>query len=373
MLEAPGIWHQRDIAKSEADKIISLDWTAPFPAQWRVDYAAAGGKLTNSWEMIVERQDGQFQRFPMWGTGVGLVPKDRHCWATVLANYIFPCWLDQSGRGFLQPMAKPIRYEGPAIVYPINRLKTTPLEQYAVVDVVKNTLGVGPCQYVLDVEGQGTKNKGIATCGCRDIVVPIYAANQQKEKRARIEKALTDVVIFVKFIRARIGEYSDFGHEMLAYLDEQKKAHPENSEFIAEMETLTKTIDANIAKRRDLIKTPQYVVDLTDEFRQKLLDKEGPEALAECTRIAEAIVVVGGNQDHLVGECRVAVKALRQRAGLAMATNPGAADVAKEIRDRTQKMFATRPSTSFRDIDPIFGGDLRRLLQPMFDMKGVTL
>ena len=79
--------------------------------------------------------------------------------------------------------------------------------------------------------------------------------------------------------------------------------------------------------------------DLTDAFRQNLLDKEGPEALKECTRIADAIVVVGGNQDHLVGECRVAVKTLRQRAGLAMATNPGAAEVAKEIRERTQKML----------------------------------
>jgi hypothetical protein len=146
-------------------------------------------------------------------------------------------------------------------------------------------------------------------------------------------------VVFVKFIRARIEEYSAFGHELLKYLDEQEKAHPENSGFLKEMETLTKVIDAKIAQRQRLIKTTQYVVDLTDEFRQKLLDTEGPEAHKECTRIADAIVAVGGNQDHLVGECRVAVKVLRQRAGMAMATNPGAAEMAKEIRDRTQKIL----------------------------------
>jgi hypothetical protein len=56
-------------------------------------------------------------------------------------------------------------------------------------------------------------------------------------------------------------------------------------------------------------------------------------------------VVVGGNQDELVGECRNAVKVLRQRAGLAMAVNPGAADVARELRDRTQK--ALRNATSY--------------------------
>ena len=55
--------------------------------------------------------------------------------------------------------------------------------------------------------------------------------------------------------------------------------------------------------------------------------------------------MVGGNQDELVGECRSAVKILRQRAGLAMATNPAAAEIAKEIRDRTQKVL--RNATSY--------------------------
>jgi len=289
--------------------------------------------------MIVERSDGQFSKYAMWGSGAGTVPKDRRCWATVLANYVYPCWLDRTSRGFLQPMVKPVRFEGPATIYPVNRIKTTPLDQFSVVDIARETLGVGPCQYILDVEGQGTSSKGIATCSARDILVKIYTDNQQKQQRARVEKALADVVTFVKFIRARIEEYANFGHELLAYLSEQRKAHPENSAFLTEMETLAKEIDARIARRQNLIKSPQYVVDLTDEFRQNLLDKEGPEALKECTRIAEAIVVVGGNQDHLVGECRVAVKVLRQRAGMAMATNPGAAEAAKEIRDRTQKML----------------------------------
>ncbi len=35
VLEAPGIWHHRDVVKDETNKIIPLQWTAPFPAQWR--------------------------------------------------------------------------------------------------------------------------------------------------------------------------------------------------------------------------------------------------------------------------------------------------------------------------------------------------
>ena len=338
VLEAPGIWHHRDISKSDAGKIIPLEWTAPFAAQWRVDWQGTD-KLASSWEMIIELSGNRFQRPAMWGDASGIVPGSREVWATVLGTYKYPCWLDLAKRGHFQPLARGTRFDGPAVVYPINRLKTTPLDQFTVVDVVKNTLGVGPCQYVLDVEGQGATRKGVATCATRDELQAIYKANQQKQSRAKIETSLNQVVIFVKHIRSRIEEYSAWGHDMLKYLDEQKKAHPELTPFLDEMAAITNGIDAGIAKRREKIKTPQYVVDLTEDFRKNLLDKEGPDAVKECVRITEAIVEVGGNQDELVGESRVHVKILRQRAAMAMATNPAAAEVAKEIRDRTQKIL----------------------------------
>jgi hypothetical protein len=76
-----------------------------------------------------------------------------------------------------------------------------------------------------------------------------------------------------------------------------------------------------------------------------LLDYEGDDALDKCKAITGAIVEVGGNQDELVGECRVAVKNLRQRAGLGMAFDPRTAPVANEIRRRTQE--ALRNATSY--------------------------
>ncbi len=185
----------------------------------------------------------------------------------------------------------------------------------------------------------GATRKGRATCATRDALKAIYAAREQKQRRAEIETILDEVVLFVTHIRSRIDQYVGFGHELLAYLDQQKHAHPELAEFLADMESATKAIDAAFEKRQANIRTPQYVIDLTDEFRKTLLDNEGDDALQRCTKITEAIVVVGGNQDELVGECRNAVKILRQRAGLAMAQQPQAAEIAKEIRDRTQKVL----------------------------------
>jgi hypothetical protein len=78
---------------------------------------------------------------------------------------------------------------------------------------------------------------------------------------------------------------------------------------------------------------------MVDEFRRTMLDYEGPDALERCKKFTSAIVEIGGNQDELVGEGRMAIKWVRQRAGLLMAIDPRMAPIAREIRARTQKVL----------------------------------
>ena len=336
VLDAPQVWHLFHVSRADAARARALDWKAPYPAQWRVDWRT-GDQLTSSWEMIAQRRGGDFEKLGWFGSPETIRP-DRKRWTTVLGWFAYPCWIDLAGRGFVEPLGK-ADFDGPAIVYPINRAAATPLDAFTVVDIVRATLGVGPCQYVLDVEGQNATRKGRATCATRDTLNPIYAAKQQKQRRAEIERALVEVLDFVKHIRARIEDYRAFGHAMLGYLAEQRAAHPELAAFLTEMETLTRAIEASVQRRKDKIQTPEYVATLTEKFRATLLDYDGPDALDRCKAITGAIVVVGGNQDELVGECRVAVKNLRQRAGLAMAIDPRAAPVANEIRRRAQEVL----------------------------------
>ena len=61
-----------------------------------------------------------------------------------------------------------------------------------------------------------------------------------------------------------------------------------------------------------------------------------PGAVDRCSRFTKGWVEVGGNQDELVGECRWAVRTLRQRLSLMMAAEPRMADIAREIRRRSQ-------------------------------------
>jgi hypothetical protein len=335
ILTGPGLWHARDVAKEQAGQVIRLDWKAPFPAQWRVDWRREEN-LTDSWEMISERPDGSFAKHGVYG-GPDTIPPDRKRWTTVLGQFKYPAWVDRSGQGYLQPLNVPVlRFQGPAIIYPSSRVPATPLDAFTTLDVVRNTLGVGPCEYILDVEGQQSKYRGMATCGVRDTLNPIYAGKQQKQRKTEIEKVLQDLMTFIRHIRGRIESYVAFGHETLLYLAEQKKAHPELAERLAELETLARRIDARVAARKDKIKTPDQAAKMVEEFRQTVLDYEGDDGLAKCKRFTEAWVEIGGNQDELAGECRWAVKMIRQRAGLLMATDPRLAEAAKEIRRRSQ-------------------------------------
>jgi len=338
VLEAPAIWHVRNVAKEEAGKIVDLGWKMPYPAQWRINWRQAD-KLAGSWEMLLERPGGGFEKPGVFGNPDTL-PANRKRWTTVLGSFAYPCWIDREGQGHLQPLKSGVvRFEGPALVYPINRARGTPLDAFTVVDVMRATLGVGPCEYILDLEGQKHVNKGRATCGARDALRGIYSAKQQRVKRAEVEKVLEEVMVFVRFIRSRIEGYATFGRDLLAYLEREKKAHPEHAAFCDEMAKMTRSIDGYVEKRKVSIKTPKYAQGMVDKFRATLLDYEGDDAMAKVKAFTEALVEIGGNQDELAGECRMAVKNVRQQAGLAMATDPRVAEMAKEIRKRTQEVL----------------------------------
>ena len=210
-------------------------------------------------------------------------------------------------------------------------------------DVVRATLGVGPCEYILDVEGQGATMKGRATCGTRDALKAIYAAKQQKQKRAEIEKILTEVVVFVKHIRSRIDQYAEFARQTVAYLHEQKKAHPDVAPLLDEMETSARAVEVAFAKRQHSIRQPQYVVDLTEKFRQTLLDYEGDDAVAKGLRSHKpswSSAAIRTSWWRMPG-CGESAGPRRAADGHPSQRGP----MAREVRDRTQK--ALRNASSY--------------------------
>jgi hypothetical protein len=342
LIEGPRVWTSRDVKAEEGGKILPLDWTQPFPAQWRCDFTRTD-ELAHSFDMIFqEKEGGPFQK-PGWvNGGLEKVGPDRKYWTgSFMYSIVYPCWVDAQGKGHLQPLKGRVTHRGPAVVYPVNRIPGTPTDVFTVVDVVRASLGQGPCEYILDVEGQKSERKGRATCSVRDELANIYKAGEQKTRRKDIEGFLQQGIDFVKHIRGRIEQYLELQRGLKDYLAAEKKAKPELAASIAQLEKILAEIDGQLEDRKEKMKTPEHVVRMTDDFRKNVLDSTAPDAAEKAKQYGDALADIGGNQDDLVARCRWIVKTLRAKASMMMTQDPRMAPVAEEIRKRTQPALRT--------------------------------
>jgi hypothetical protein len=335
----------------------------PFAALWRVDWSTVD-KMTDSWEMLLQHPEGKYvmqgwfgqdpsegQRFGEEFGGRDWNQPGRSRWNPVLSRFVFPCWIDNDGQGYLQPLEKRryagrgevYNFRGPAIIYPIDRVKAapflTPLEKLTVVDLVRRTLGVGPCQYILDLEGQKRNARGVATCYARDVINAIYKNGTQLENGPVIEEHLAAAVAFISNVRERIDQYVEFGRQMSAYLEGQKRLHPQHAEFLEELLSVTSRLGQIFEEASQRIHTPAYAEQTAESFRKDLLTYTEADAYKQCDARMRIFTSIGGAQDGLVASCRMIVKILRQRSGIAMTMNPELKEVATEIRTRTQAML----------------------------------
>jgi hypothetical protein len=386
VLEGPGTWHALDVTPADANKIIQLPWQMPYVAQWRCDFTRQDG-LTDSWDMLLPNKDGSYTK-PSWlaqdgkisdasrtstgevdvgaykpgGPASDQIPADRGRWTTVLGWVKYPVWSDPYSNGFIQPLNnRRLKFNGPVLLYALTRLADTPVQQYTPVDIVRATMGVGPCQHILDVEGQKQEHVGRATCHVRTALFETYEAGQQKAKKKEIEAYLNDAHEFVTHIRKRITAYVEFGKETRKYLDEQRAAHPELKASIDALAELAAEIDdrveprlkaivmapslklaaSELTARNEPVTPPNLAAQLNRDFlANNLGDIVGPGWKDRLKReYTDPLTTIGGQQDETVGDCRWVVKALRQKAGILIVTEPAMAPIATEIRNRTQKML----------------------------------
>jgi hypothetical protein len=363
ILSGHGIWHEHTVAPADAGRTIGLEWKMSFPALWRVDWTSVD-KLTDSWEMMLQQPDGKYVIQGWFGQDESLGQRfgkefgdrdwnkpGRRRWNPVLGGFAFPCWVDRDGRGYLQPLAarryseggKVYNFAGPVLVYPLDRAKAaplvTPIENLTIVDLVRMTLGVGPCEYILDLEGQKRNARGVATCYARDVINAIYQKGTQLHERPLIEEQLDAAVAFITNVRERIDLYVKFGHETAAYLQQQKRLDPRHAALLDEWIELVGRLDQYFEQNRQNIHTPAYARQAAEEFRERLLTCTAKDAPQRCAAQMAVFTSLGGAQDGLVASCRMIVKLLRQRVGIAVALDPELKGVAGEIRARTQAIL----------------------------------
>ena len=303
-----------------------LDWRMPYPAQWRVDFATdkVGGAQVVSREMSAPYpypvKDGRCQGFRfikpsyVWDWGGG---KQSEMSGT---PDTYPTWVDLEGRGFARPAAGSYA----VLVYPFDRGRGTPLESLTLTDLVRQTLGVGPCRYILDADRRMAQTPGIFTCGGTDMLKKMEG--HVSERRAEAEKLLDGMVIFMKAYRRRIEQYSAFKRQLTAYLEAQSKDRPDKQPFARRIKSLLEAIPIEVSPDY-----PKIVEQLAAEYRATLNSDE-PAARKKRAELHPRFPAAGGAQDNVLAKCHQAAKLVRYQAGLALTTDSGATGMAVEVR-----------------------------------------
>ena len=149
-----------------------------------------------------------------------------------------------------------------------------------------------------------------------------------------IREHLAAAVAFISNVRERIDLYVEFGRQMSAYLERQKRLHPQHAEFLDELLQVTERLEQSFAENVQRIHTPEYAEQTAQHFRQKLLTYTENDAYEKCDTQMRMFTSIGGAQDGLVASCRMIAKILRKRSGIALALNLELKEIAAEMRRR---------------------------------------
>ena len=283
LLEGAGIWH--DAERLFDPRHSKGGWTPPFEARWRCS--------------LVKR-------------------------APLAAS-----WDAAEGPRIEQPRGTS---EGPFLVYPIDRTRTTPLTVTCPTDVLRSTLGVGPCQYILDAER-------LAAEATPDQVMD-WLERELKRRRRRVSpdeigerlEAMTD---HVHRVRVRIIRYAELSSRVLELC---RSEGPRRTDAHLD-DDLAMTADwlGSIVKRGLAAAGP---ADRPAKLARQVQAAAGKEdAAAQCAPLAAEIRAVGDAQTRTLSKCRMAARWLQQQSRMAASQHPKLADLAKMIEQETQAVL----------------------------------
>ncbi len=388
VLEHDQQWLDLDVASWPGYTPKAIDWKRPFEAKWRANFVVAEGKETQDWHTLTQSFDfrGPVKKGqqPWWGKK-GSTPERPMIWEESLGRIIFPCWFKdeqthlclyadaaqrklvekhnkaehtkaskakKSGQTYTPPALKtpPNIYER-VLIYPVDRTADTPVSTFTLVDVMRDTLGAGPCEYILDLEGIKARPDGgnralleQATCPLWDKhVYPILRGvtaetKLPEEKKTHLIQALLDMRTFVHAVHDRIREYKKWGLEMEAFCKDQaaktNKVKPLADKVLKRIAALNRDVGSLKFEGNG---SEKYWHDTIETFiGQVKLDQ-----YKDVNKV-RGIRNLGNRQDQMVARCRRYVKGLRQIVTLADVTDPDVRTFANTIRVRSQEILRNK-------------------------------
>jgi hypothetical protein len=217
---------------------------------------------------------------------------------------------------------------GLIVVYPMERTRTTPLTDFCLVDIMRNALGVGPCQYVLDTERLAAADNPTP----RQVTQWVQKEFEKKPTKRdpdSIRDQIGKMVQQVKRTDARIGEYASFGEKVKrSCTDNAGKL--ENPSTIAPLQAIADSMTASRVAAGPTVE--KLAADLAAQADQA-------DALAKTQTAIAGIREAGAGQDYALAKLRMASRRLKLECRALSATDSKAAALAGEIELQVEQML----------------------------------
>lgn len=329
-MEGSNIWHERLISNEDKGTDIVLDWEPPFPAKWRADFIKKD-ELAESWNFVDEQESesvsaaGDESACSCWFDG------DRPCVRVSKLRTMVGAGLG----------ARPA-HAWSVIVYPIDRSRATPLRVFCPIDILRNTLGVGPCQYILEKEGFGSELHPTADQVTR-WVENLFKKKREKQASAQIEERFKQMVEHMRQTQTRIRQYGDFARQLRRLKDKQKpnKAVAAASGkpavcLAGKLWGIVGDLEQDIVIRSQVARPSESAAHLADKIIA-LIGQSG--ALTQCQELGSQIRAIAAVQDRALSKCRMAVRRIKQECMMVAGREPQAADFAGELQQMAEQML----------------------------------
>jgi len=360
VLAAEGIWYSHDLRAAVKDKALAVQgWTPPFPAKWMT--------------ILVKR--------PQAGAKTGIAPETVPIpplpaqgdtpYSDVFVHPHVPSWFTGTQwRLYLETsltfMMTQEKISVPdflvALNYPRDRVKETPLTAFTLVDVMRETLGAGPCEYILDLEGlnktrssgaAGTgKPKAAATCAERGGLINYYVGERAESPRREDSLIATDEALvsvekikdFLDAAHARIQEYLAWSDQIVSFARETKAREPQTAELagrIIAAATEMRTLWNKMIEHNKPCAFPTEWRMALDHCKD-LIRAGAPDLGARIREFDPQMRGAGEEVDGGMQAMRMLVKRVRMEAALAGSEEPEALKLAATLRERCREILRNK-------------------------------
>ncbi len=286
-LEGAGLWHESSVA-TPGKKGQPVDWKPPFPAKWRVDVLEVPTEASSSW-----LADG------------AVIHENR-------AN----------------PPSRPL------LVYAMDRTQATPLTTFTPIDILRGTLGVGPCQYILQTEGLSS-DANPTPDNVMTWIEKQFSRKKEKKAADEIRERLAQMVEHVGQAQARIDKYGRMFAEVERLCDAA----------VAGADTpcarMTMRVHDDIGEIAGLqVKPPpaQRARQLADQ----VIGLIGTDGAAECEKIGGQLRALGAQQDRTLAVCRIKARCVRQSIAAYADDHPGDTELIGNVQSRIEELLRTK-------------------------------